>query len=62
MWSEKKGDTYDATVVMEDTGEKFVKFKLEFPKKKASEEVYMPNYEYDKDYPFAAFITNPKIQ
>ena len=34
MWSEKKGDTYDATVVMEDTGEKFVKFKLEFPKRK----------------------------
>ena len=35
MWSEKKGDTYDATVVMEDTGEKFVKFKLDFPKKKS---------------------------
>lgn len=35
MWSEKKGDTYDATVVMEDTGEKFVKFKLEFQKKKS---------------------------
>ena len=35
MWSEKKGDTYDTTVVMEDTGEKFVKFKLEFPKKKS---------------------------
>mgnify|MGYP000007632201 CR=1 FL=1 len=35
MWSEKKGDTYDATVVMEYTGEKFVKFKLEFPKKKS---------------------------
>ncbi len=34
MWSEKKGDTYDTTVVMEDTGEKFVKFKLEFPKRK----------------------------
>ena len=34
MWSEKKGDTYDAIVVMEDTGEKFVKFKLEFPKRK----------------------------
>ena len=35
MWSEKKGDTYDATVILEDTGEKFVKFKLEFPKKKS---------------------------
>ena len=35
MWSEKKGDTYDATVVMEDTGGKFINFKLEFPKKKS---------------------------
>jgi len=34
MWSEKKGDTYDATVVMEDTGGKFMNFKLEFPKRK----------------------------
>ena len=34
MWSEKKGKAYDATVFMEDTGEKFIKFKLEFPKKK----------------------------
>ena len=33
MWSEKKGDTYDATVVLDDTGGKFVKFKMEFPKK-----------------------------
>ena len=32
MWSEKKGDTYDATVVLDDTGGKFVKFKMEFPK------------------------------
>ena len=35
MWSEKKGNTYDATVVMEDTGGKFINFKLEFPKKKS---------------------------
>ena len=32
MWSEKKGDTYDATVVLDNTGGKFVKFKMEFPK------------------------------
>ena len=34
MWSEKKGDTYDATVILEDTGGKFINFKLEFPKRK----------------------------
>ena len=34
MWSEKKGDTYDATVVLDDTSGKFVKFKMEFPKKR----------------------------
>lgn len=34
MWSEKKGDTYDATVILEDTGGKFMNFKLEFPKRK----------------------------
>lgn len=34
LWSEKRGSTYDAVVAMEDTGEKFIKFKLEFPKKK----------------------------
>lgn len=34
MWSEKKGDTYDATVVLDDTGGKFVKFKMEFPKER----------------------------
>lgn len=31
LYSEKKGDTYDATIVMEDTGGKYVNFKLEFP-------------------------------
>ena len=35
MWSEKKGYTYDATVILEDTGGKFMNFKLEFPKKKS---------------------------
>ena len=34
LWSEKRGTTYDAVVVMEDTGEKFIKFHLEFPNKK----------------------------
>ena len=34
MWSEKKGSTYDAVVVLDDTGKKYVRFKLEFPKRK----------------------------
>lgn len=34
MWSEKKGSTYDAVVVLNDTGGKYVNFKLEFPKRK----------------------------
>ena len=34
MWSEKKGAAYDAVVVLDDTGEKYVRFKLEFPKRK----------------------------
>ncbi len=38
LYSEKKGKTYDATIVMEDTGEKYVKFKLEFPQKKQPKE------------------------
>ena len=33
MWSEKKGSTYDAVVILDDTGGKYVNFKLEFPKK-----------------------------
>lgn len=37
LYSEKKGILYDATVVMEDTGEKYVKFRLEFPQKKQPE-------------------------
>ena len=32
MWSEKKGAAYDAVVVLDDTGEKYVRFKMEFPK------------------------------
>jgi len=34
LYSEKKGIMYDATVVMEDTGGKYVNFRLEFDKKK----------------------------
>ena len=34
MWSEKKGAAYDAVVVLDDTGEKYVRFKLEFPNKR----------------------------
>jgi len=34
LYSEKQGKTYDAAIVMEDTGEKFVKFGLEFPQRK----------------------------
>ena len=34
MWSEKKGAAYDAVVVLDDTGEKYVRFKPEFPKRK----------------------------
>ena len=34
MWSEKKGATYDAAVILDDTGGKYINFKLEFPKRK----------------------------
>ena len=34
MWSEKKGVTYDAAVLLDDTGENYVHYKLEFQKKK----------------------------
>ena len=34
MWSEKKDSTYDAVVILDDTGGKYVNFKLEFPKRK----------------------------
>lgn len=34
MWSEKKGSTYDAAVILDDTGGKYINFKLEFAKKK----------------------------
>ena len=33
MWSEKKGVAYDAAVLLDDTGEKDVHYKLEFQKK-----------------------------
>ena len=34
MYSEKKDTTYDATVILEDTGGKYVNFKLEFERRK----------------------------
>ena len=34
MWSEKKGAVYDAAVILDDTGGKFINFKLEFPNRK----------------------------
>ena len=34
LWSEKRGETYDATVILDDTGGKYINFKLEFPKRK----------------------------
>lgn len=37
LYSEKKGILYDATIVMEDTGERFVNFKLEFSAKNKTE-------------------------
>lgn len=36
LFSEKKGILYDATIVMEDTGGKYVNFKLEFENKKGA--------------------------
>jgi len=34
LYSEKTGRTYDAVVILDDTGDKYVNFKLEFPAKK----------------------------
>lgn len=34
MTAIKKGSTYDAVVILDDTGGKYVNFKLEFPKRK----------------------------
>ena len=36
LFSEKKGTTYDAVVVLDDTG-KYVNYKLEFEPRKAGE-------------------------
>lgn len=33
-YSEKTGKTYDATIILDDTGGKYVNFKIEFPTKK----------------------------
>lgn len=34
MWSEKKQAAYDAAVILDDTGGKYINFKLEFPQRK----------------------------
>ena len=34
LYSEKTGKTYDAVVLLDDTGGKYVNFRLEFPAKK----------------------------
>ena len=34
LYSEKTGRTYDAVILLDDTGDKYVNFKLEFPAKK----------------------------
>lgn len=34
LYSEKTGKNYDAVVILDDTGDKYVNFKLEFPAKK----------------------------
>ena len=34
MWSEKKGAAYDAAGLLDDTGGKYINFKLEFPKRR----------------------------
>ena len=34
MWSEKKQAAYDAAVILNDTGGKYINFKLEFPKRR----------------------------
>ena len=34
MWSEKKQAAYDAAVILDDTGGRYINFKLEFPKRK----------------------------
>ena len=34
MWSEKKQAAYDAAVILDDTGGKYINFKLEFSKRK----------------------------
>ena len=39
LYSEKKNVYYNATVVMQDTGEKYVQFKLEFPAKQKNDKL-----------------------
>ena len=36
LYSEKKDKTYDAVILMEDTGGKYINFKMEFAKEKGA--------------------------
>ena len=38
MWSEKKGAAYDAVVVLDDTGEKYVRFQIGVPQTEGGRE------------------------
>ena len=39
LYSEKTGRTYDAEVILDDTGGKYVNFKLKFPVKKGRRKI-----------------------
>lgn len=39
LYSPKNGKTYDAAIVLDDSGGQYVNFKLEFPQKKTNKEV-----------------------
>ena len=39
LYSPKNGKTYDAAIVLDDSGGQYVNFKLEFPQKKSNKEV-----------------------
>ena len=39
LYSPKTGKTYDATIVLDDSGGQYVNFNLEFQQKKSNKEV-----------------------
>ena len=46
LYSEKSGKTYDATVVLEDTGQ-YVNFKLDFDRQKGGRKMKLSLYEQE---------------